>query len=62
MGEKRAAAALVDLAVALAVLYATDSQARARFYLGLTKASMWSAERLGRLAMAAELRYRREVM
>lgn len=61
MSDKKFLTAVVELGTALIVLYVRDPDSRARFYLNACKASMWTAERFGRLAMAAELKYRNEV-
>lgn len=62
MKDKKALTAAIELGTALVVLYAQDKSSRASLYLTVCKASMWTAEKFGRLAMIAELKYRKEVM
>lgn len=61
MGDKRMAVAVIELVTLAIALYAQDRNFRADTYRKAALASMWSAEKLGRLAMRAELAYRREV-
>lgn len=61
MSEKKVITAVVELGTALIVLYAQDKDARAKVYLTTCKVSRWAAEKLGRLALAAEVKYRNEV-
>lgn len=52
---------LITLALVLYAYLDENPQARARIWLRVQRGSSWAASRLGRLAMRAELAYRREV-
>lgn len=59
--DKKLVTALVELGTAALVLYFQEPQLRAEFYLRACRLSMSTAERFGKLAMAFELKYQREV-
>lgn len=54
-------AQIVTTAIIVHAYAKENPEARAAFWLRAQKLCAWSAERLGRAAMAAELAYRREV-
>ncbi|NUT27678.1 MAG: hypothetical protein HOV84_17435 [Streptomyces sp.] len=55
-------AQLVTAALIVHAYLAEHPEARAAIWLRVQKSAAWSAMKLGRLAMTAELAYRREVM
>ena len=61
MPEKKVITALIELATVALAIYAQEHTSRADFYLKIMRASRWAAERLGRVAISAELKYREEV-
>lgn len=64
MKDKKVVTAVIELVTVALAIYAQDryqTGSRAEFYLRVNRAARWGAEKLGRLAMASELQYRREV-
>jgi len=61
MAEKKTLTALVELATVALAFYAQGSGSKADVYLKAYKAATWAAEKCGRFAIAAELKYQREV-
>lgn len=60
MRDKSTLTALIELATAALLLFAQD-HTKADFYLMVNRASRWGAEHLGKIALASEERFRREV-
>lgn len=54
-------AQLLTAALVLHAYLAEHAEARAAIWLRVQRTAAWGAMRLGRIAMAAELAYRREV-
>ena len=61
MPEKKTLTALIELATVALAIYAQERTSKADVYMKIMRASRWAAERLGRVALQAELKYREEV-
>lgn len=61
MKERKLAEAAVQLLMLTLAWYMDDPQAKAKTYRGVARAAAWGALQLGRIRIAAEARYYREV-
>lgn len=61
MPEKKTVTALIELATVALAIYAQERTSKADLYLRVWKTARWAAEKFGRAAIKAELKYHEEV-